>query len=104
MGGGFPVAGFYEMKQEVYEIYRDSRLKPYVSDAFREIPESWGLQGDPYFWRTLEERFAFDDVTLPEEEINAKIAQVFKEKTGEDLSEDKQCYVKERLESLRAGL
>lgn len=43
MGGGFPAAGFYEMKQEVYEIYRDSRLKPYVSDAFREIPESWGL-------------------------------------------------------------
>lgn len=22
MGGGLPISGFYEMKQEVYEIYR----------------------------------------------------------------------------------
>jgi len=95
MGGGLPAFGFYEMKQEVYEIARRLRNKPFVSDIFRQKPEQWGLRGDPYFWKTLETRFAFEDISMSEEELSTKISRIFKEKTLSDLTEDAVCYVEE---------
>ena len=95
MGGGLPISGFYEMKQEIYEIARRLRNQRFVSDIFYERPASWGLRGHPYFWKTLEERFAFDDISMTEEQLKEKISQVFKEKTGTDLAEDSIYYVEE---------
>ena len=95
MGGGLSAAGFYEMKQEVYEIARRLRNKTFVSDIFRQKPEQWGLRGDPYFWKTLETCFAFDDISMSEDELKAKISRIFKEKTRSDLTEDAVCYVEE---------
>ncbi len=95
MGGGLPIAGFYEMKQEIYEIAHSLRCQTYVSDIFRERPRQWGLRGDRYFWADLETEFAFEDVSMTEEELSDKIRQLFKQKTKQELIPDAICYVEE---------
>ena len=95
MGGGLPVAGFYEMKQELYEIARGLRCSPFVSDIFRERPTQWGLRGAPYFWDTLQSEFAFIDISISEKELSDKVREVFKRKTNEMLRGDKIYYVEE---------
>lgn len=95
MGGGLPIAGFRELRQEIYEIARRLMHTHYVSEVFGEDPPQWGLRGDPWFWRDLASAFAFDDLSMTPEELAAKIARLFEEKTGKPLTEDAQCYVKE---------
>lgn len=36
MGGGLPITGFFEMKQEIYEIARKLQNKIFVSEIFNE--------------------------------------------------------------------
>ena len=95
MGGGLPIAGFFEMKQEIYEIARSLSGKKYVSDIFREEPKQWGLRGDPYFWKDIVSEFAFDDISMTEEALSEKIHLLFKQKTQQELTADTTCYVKE---------
>lgn len=95
MGGGLPIAGFYEMKQEVYEIAHNLRCRPFLSDIFRERPEQWGLRGDPYFWGDLQTEFAFDDISITEKELTDRIFAAFEKKTHKPLTEDSTCYVEE---------
>lgn len=95
MGGGLPIAGFYEMKQEIYEIARGLRCQPFVSDIFRERPEQWGLRGDPYFWDDLQTVFAFEDVSMTEEALSDKVHMFFKRKAQEELTENSTCYVED---------
>ena len=93
--GGLPIAGFYEMKQEIYEIARGLRCQPFVSDIFRERPEQWGLRGDPYFWDDLQTVFAFEDVSMTEEALSDKVHMFFKRKAQEELTENSTCYVED---------
>ena len=95
MGGGLPIAGFYEMKQEVYEIARGLQNRTFVSDVFLEEPLQWGLRGDPYFWEMLKAAFAVDDLSMSEAALESKVHRIFKEKTQQDLTEDAVCYVEE---------
>ena len=95
MGGGLPIAGFYEMKQEIYEIARNLSGRKYVSDIFREEPKQWGLRGDPYFWKDLVSEFAFDDISMTEDALSEKIHLIFKQKTQQELTSDTTCYVEE---------
>ena len=95
MGGGLPISGFFEMKQEVYEITQRMEHTPHVSDVLSEKPKQWGLRGDPWFWEDLKTEFAFDDISITEEELIARITRLFEVKTGEALTEDAKCYVKE---------
>ncbi|MBQ5950661.1 MAG: DUF1768 domain-containing protein [Lachnospiraceae bacterium] len=90
--GTLPAAGFFEMKQEIYETAHRLQNRPFVSDIFREKPKQWGLRGDPYFWRTLESRFAFDDISVTESELEEKIRAIFREKMHAELTEDAKCY------------
>ena len=91
----FPLAGFYEMKQEIYEIAHELRHNLFVSDIFSDEPDRWGLRGDPYFWETLKEEFAFDDISMTEQELSEKVHEIFKQKTQVELTEDATCYLEE---------
>lgn len=95
MGGGLPIAGFYEMKQDIYETARRLSNKYFVSDIFRVKPHQWGLRGAPYFWKTLESEFAFDEIDITVDELNDKIHAIFEQKTNEELTEESVCYVEE---------
>ncbi len=92
---GLPKAGFCELKQEIYEIARQQKHKRYVSDVFGKPPSQYGLRGDPWFWRYLASEFAFDELSITEEELGAKISRLFEQKTGTLLSKDAECYVEE---------
>ena len=93
MGGGLPILGFYEMKQEIYEIYRRLSGKHYVSELFASKPDIWGLRGDPYFWDDLALCFAFTEFPITENELTGIIHDQFRKRTGEQLTENAVCYV-----------
>lgn len=93
MGGGLPVIGFYEMKQEVYEIAHKLSCKSYVSDIFRGSMPQWGSRGNPYFWDDLQTVFSFKSIPISSEELISIIHEVFYRITGERLVEDAVCYV-----------
>lgn len=96
MGGGLPVAGFYEMKQEVYEIARRMDDRRYLSYIFTDRPKHWGLRGDKYFWADLESRFAFVEVgSINEDEFVQAIHNLYLAKTGQEMNADRNVYVKE---------
>lgn len=95
MGGGLPIAGFYEMKQEVYEITKRLSGKRYLSDLFTNEPEQWGLRGDPYFWRYLRDCFAWTEVPSSEAELRKLIGDQFEKLAGEQMTEDAKCYVEQ---------
>lgn len=62
---------------------------------FAKEPEQWGLRGDPYFWKALKEYFA--GAGLPDSEV-AFVEDIFRQfhkVTGELLTEDAICFVKE---------
>lgn len=77
-----PSAGFFEMKQDIYETARKTGYSVTAGDIFRVEPSHWELEGDPYFWQILETAFAFDDISMTEEEMTGKINLLFRENTG----------------------
>ena len=91
----FPIDGFYEMKQEIYEIVRKLRHNPFISDIFSKRPNSWGLRGDPFFWEDLKDEFAFFDISMTEQELSDKVYEIFKQKTQVDLTEAAIGYAEE---------
>ena len=96
MGGGLPVAGFYEMKQEVYEVARKLEPNPkrYLSELFAEKPRHFGLRGDQFFWADLESMFAFVEAgTLNEEEFIDGIYRLHRKVTGKELLVDQDVKV-----------
>ena len=96
MGGGLPVAGFYEMKQEVYEVARKLEPNPkrYLSELFAEKPKHFGLRGDQFFWADLESMFAFVEAgTLSEEEFIDSIYRLHRKVTGKELLADQDVKV-----------
>lgn len=95
MGGGLPIAGFYEMKQEIYEIRKRLGGKRYLSELFTKEPDQWGLRGDRYFWRYLRNRFAWTEVPASEKELRELIGEQFEKLTGEQMTEQAQCHVKQ---------
>lgn len=95
MGGGLPVAGFFEMKQEVYEIARKMKHTTFVSDIFAEDPPSWGARGMPYFWNSLKTAFAFDEFPMTKQELAKKIKNEYEMRTHEPLALNSKPYVEE---------
>lgn len=93
--GRLPISGFFEMKQEVYEIARRLSGKLYISDLMRIPPKQWGLRGGPYFWEDLKTHFAFDDLSMGPEELRERIRIFFEMKTGTKLTAEAMPYVKE---------
>ena len=93
MGGGLPVIGFYEMKQEVYEIAKRMSNRLWLSEIFSEKPGQWGLRGDPYFWDYLKNKFSFTAVPNSRQELEERIRKEFQETTGMELSCEATCYV-----------
>lgn len=95
MGNGLPVAGFFEMKQEVYEIARRLKHTAFVSDIFAEDPPSWGARGMPYFWNSLKTAFAFDEFPMTKQELAKKIKYEYEMRTHEPLALNSKPYVEE---------
>ncbi len=93
MGGGLPIVGFYEMKQEIFEITRRLCHKSYVSDIFADRPKQWGLRGDPFFWEDLKTVFAFDELSITPGTLADRICDVYQRVTGERLTTDSKGYV-----------
>ena len=53
----------------------------YVSVIFTVIftpePDQWGLRGDPFLWRLLEERYQAAELPYPPEALREDILRVF---------------------------
>ncbi|MFZ6743191.1 MobA protein [Undibacterium sp. JH2W] len=64
-----------------------------VAWLFKDEPASWGLRGDPYLWRELQQYFA--TTTLPESAIllQEKIEQAFRDLTGLSIHEQENFLV-----------
>lgn len=95
MGGGLPIAGFFEMKQEVYEIARRMKHKTYITEIFEKKPPHWGLRGMPYFWDYLKTAFAFVEPPVTKKELAEKVKYEFEKKTHEPLTLYSRSYVEE---------
>lgn len=95
MGGGLPIIGFYEMKQEVYEIERRLSYKNYASELFAEEPYQWGLRGDPFFWNHLKNMLADKELPIPEKDLEQIVYEEFFRKTGHELTVHAICFVDE---------
>ena len=95
MGGRLPAAGFFEMKQEIYEIARRLQHKTFVTDIFEEDPPQWGLRGMPSFWESLKTAFAFDSRSMSKKEVAAKVKNEFERRTNEPLVPGGKYYVEE---------
>ena len=95
MVNGLPAAGFFEMKQEVYEIARRLKHTAFVSDIFAEDPPSWGARGMPFFWNSLKTAFAFDEFPMTKQELAKKIKYEYEMRTHEPLALNSKPYVEE---------
>ena len=95
LDGDFPVAGFFEMKKEVYEIARRLKHKTYISEIFDEDPPCWGARGMPYFWSSLKTAFAFDEPPMTKKELAEKIKREYEKRTREPLTLFSKCFVEE---------
>lgn len=55
----------------------------YVSVIFTPEPVQWGLRGDPFLWRLLEERYQATELPYPPEALREEILRIFADLTGE---------------------
>ena len=95
MGGGLPISGFYEMKQEIYEIYKRLSGKKYISELFSVEPETWGLRGDPYLWKYLKDRLSTTVVPENESELKALLINDIEEVIHAELTDHSETYVED---------
>ena len=57
-----------------------------IAELFRPEPFRWGLRGDPYLWRDMQQRLAAVGRPATEDELVATIAAMFEELTGHAIS------------------
>src|SRR5688572_17791756 len=57
-----------------------------ISQIFSEEPHQWGLRGDSYLWKDMEEYFASKKLPKSEDEFEKLFRDAFKVLTGEALT------------------
>jgi hypothetical protein len=67
----------------------------FVSDIFNEVPSSWGLRGDPYFWEELKQHFNKTELPYKESTFANDIYKLFEKKTGQKLTKECRTYLQE---------
>lgn len=70
-------------------------MERYLSDLFTERPATYGLRGDPYFWKYLEEYFSKVEFPYSETWLTDDVYRLFVQVSGEQLSVDATPYVEE---------
>ena len=70
----------------------------FVACIFEPEPVQWGLRGDPFLWRLLEERYQAAELPYPPEALREEILRIFA-----DLAGDKRYYV-ERFAKTHVGM
>ena len=76
-----------------------------VSDIFEDVPSSWGLKGDSYFWEDLKQHF--DNYSLPYSvhDFEVEVSKFFYEISGEPLTRDCQvCVAKYAHGGMSSGM
>lgn len=59
-----------------------------VATLFEEPPGQWGLRGDPYLWRDMQEHFEGVPLPADAEELAQLLVQAFESLTGQPLASD----------------
>ncbi|MBQ4615920.1 MAG: hypothetical protein IJB29_04335 [Mailhella sp.] len=65
----------------------------YLSELFDIQPPNWGLRGDPMLWQDMKQAFAETPFPHSSPDLVADIRRIFKEKTGEELTNLARPYV-----------
>ena len=65
----------------------------YLSEMFNIQPPNWGLRGDPYLWQDMKKAFADTPFPYSAHELVVDVQRIFREKTGEELSNGARPYV-----------
>ncbi|WP_418764387.1 hypothetical protein [Mailhella sp.] len=65
----------------------------FLSEMFNIQPPHWGMRGDPYLWEDMKKAFADTPFPYSAHELVMDIHRVFREKTGEELSNAARPYV-----------
>ena len=65
----------------------------YVSAIFEDIPSSWGLRGDPYFWEDLKQHFENYKLPYSVRDFETEVSKFFYEISGEPLTKDCKVYI-----------
>ena len=60
----------------------------YLSEMFDVRPPHWGLRGDPYLWADMKQDFSSVPFPYEPARLVSDIKRLFREKTGEELTND----------------
>ena len=58
----------------------------FISEMFQVQPPHWGLRGDPFLWEDMKQAFAETPFPYSAHELVVDVHRIFREKTGEDLT------------------
>ena len=75
----------------------------FVACIFEPEPVQWGLRGDPFLWRLLEERYQAAELPYPPEALREEILRIFADLAGELPTPGKRYYV-ERFAKTHVGM
>ena len=65
----------------------------YLDELFSIQPPNWGLRGDPFLWEEMKQDFAGVPFPYSSQELVHDITRIFKEKTGEPLTNEARPFV-----------
>lgn len=68
-------------------------MKDTVSKIFETHPENWGLKGDSYFWKELEEFFSNIYLPYPVERFTSNFCIIYKIIIGDEISPNQNYYI-----------
>lgn len=63
------------------------------SVLFNEPPETWGLRGDPYLWRELEDRREVVDLTTDAHDLKRLLESEYQNITAQPIDVDEDVFV-----------
>lgn len=65
----------------------------FLSEMFQVQPPHWGLRGDPFLWEDMKQAFAETPFPYSAHELVVDVHRIFREKTGEDLTNTARPFV-----------